>query len=270
MLALLTGYILGVVLRRGEPTSASPALPETTAELAVGLLPELAVFAVVMGLACWIGRPSRRDLFTERAPGILNWILGFCWSWGLRFGLGALVGVVAVVIEALKKNPTAGGLEAFRPKVENLVDLRALQNPWYLLTICTVVSFVLAGLREELWRAGMIGAAASLMPGAWSDKARQFLAVALAALVFGAAHHVQGPPGMVLAGILGLLLGGIMVLRKSLWEAVIAHGFFDATSFLLLRVFSDRDLLERILIRAGLSAGMIKEFLDQLSPYFRK
>lgn len=36
------------------------------------------------------------------------------------------------------------------------------------------------------------------------------------------------------AGILGLLLGFIIVLHRSIWPAVIAHGLFDATTLAFL------------------------------------
>lgn len=37
-----------------------------------------------------------------------------------------------------------------------------------------------------------------------------------------------------MTAVLGFLLGMIMVLHQSIWPAVIAHGFFDATSMALL------------------------------------
>jgi membrane protease YdiL (CAAX protease family) len=36
------------------------------------------------------------------------------------------------------------------------------------------------------------------------------------------------------AGLLGLGLGLIMVFHRSIWPAVLAHGFFDATSMALI------------------------------------
>jgi len=36
------------------------------------------------------------------------------------------------------------------------------------------------------------------------------------------------------AGILGLFLGVLIVLHRSIWPAVIAHGLFDATSMAVL------------------------------------
>ncbi len=270
MLAVLSGYILAVVFRRGDAAPAGPALPGTTAALMRGMVPELAVFAAVIGLAWWIGRPTRRELFADHGPTFGRWIFGFGWSLALRFGLGGVVAMVAVLIESLKGKSGPHTFEAYRPKVENLVDFRALQDPIYLFAICTVVSFGLAGLREELWRAGMICAGAGLLPWAWSPLRRQWIAMIFAALIFGAAHGLQGAAGVVLAGLLGLFLGMIMVLRRSLWEAVLAHGFFDAGSFVLLRIFSDRQLLEKLLQRAGLPSELIQNLLDQLSQYFGK
>ncbi len=60
------------------------------------------------------------------------------------------------------------------------------------------------------------------------------MAVALAAIVFGCGHVPQGALAVALTGFLGFGLGLIMVLHKSIWPAVIAHGMFDATTFALL------------------------------------
>jgi membrane protease YdiL (CAAX protease family) len=53
-------------------------------------------------------------------------------------------------------------------------------------------------------------------------------------LLFGSGHTVQGALGVCATTLLGLGLGGIMLWRRSIWEAVIAHGFFDASTFLAL------------------------------------
>jgi membrane protease YdiL (CAAX protease family) len=100
----------------------------------------------------------------------------------------------------------------------------------------TLVSFVLAGLREELWRAGVLAGLIGLFPGQFSTNPRKFIAVALAAIVFGLGHLPQGWGGVGLTACLGMGLGVIMVLHKSIWEAVFAHGFFNAASFTMLYV----------------------------------
>jgi membrane protease YdiL (CAAX protease family) len=40
--------------------------------------------------------------------------------------------------------------------------------------------------------------------------------------------------------LLGFGLGAIMVYRRSIWDAVFAHGFFNAGSFFLLYLLATR------------------------------
>jgi membrane protease YdiL (CAAX protease family) len=47
-------------------------------------------------------------------------------------------------------------------------------------------------------------------------------------------HLRMGILAAVGAGVLGLFLGLIIVLHKSIWPAVIAHGLFDAATLALL------------------------------------
>ncbi|HTH46562.1 MAG TPA: CPBP family intramembrane glutamic endopeptidase, partial [Candidatus Limnocylindria bacterium] len=60
----------------------------------------------------------------------------------------------------------------------------------------------------------------------------QAAGITLAAIIFGLGHVPQGPAGVLLTGLLGIGLGWAMTLHRSLWVAVLAHGFFDAASFL--------------------------------------
>ena len=60
------------------------------------------------------------------------------------------------------------------------------------------------------------------------------MAVALIAIVFGFAHLGYGLIAVPVTALLGFCLGAIMVAHKSIWPAVMAHGFFDATTFALL------------------------------------
>jgi hypothetical protein len=142
-------------------------------------------------------------------------------------------------------------IEGLRPKVESLVDFRALEDPLYVLVAATLLSFVTAGLREELWRAGFMAALRDLLPRrlaepggrrpgenrfVWQCRLRlpDVLLSLAAATVFGLGHLPQGVGGVVLTGVVGFILGLVMILHRSLWTAVIAHGFFDATTFVLL------------------------------------
>ncbi len=61
------------------------------------------------------------------------------------------------------------------------------------------------------------------------------IALVAQALLFGAAHAYQGPPGMVSAGIGGLILGaGTLIWGRNLWPAIIGHGLADTLGFTLL------------------------------------
>jgi membrane protease YdiL (CAAX protease family) len=96
------------------------------------------------------------------------------------------------------------------------------------------VIFVVAGFREELWRAGVLAGFAALWPSRFGSIKGQLLAVGIAAVLFGIGHFSQGALAVVMTAVLGFLLGVIMVFHRSIWPAVLAHGAFNATSFLVL------------------------------------
>ena len=62
------------------------------------------------------------------------------------------------------------------------------------------------------------------------------LVAGLAAVIFGLGHLPQGVGGVILTGVVGFILALVMMGHRSLWAAVIAHGFFDASTFVLLAV----------------------------------
>jgi uncharacterized protein len=168
---------------------------------------------------------------------------GMLYSVLLRVAIVIVASVVLVPYLALKGGDTAKSVEKFRPKIESVVDSEALKNPLYLLLTLTGVSFVVAGFREELWRAGVLAGLIGLAPSLFSGRKGQVFAVAIAAAVFGLGHLPQGAGGVFLTGALGFGLGLIIVWRRSVWEAVLAHGFFDATTFaglyLIVRFFPE-------------------------------
>ena len=63
---------------------------------------------------------------------------------------------------------------------------------------------------------------------------RTRLVISLIAVAFGAMHLRMGVLAAIGAGVLGLMLGLIIILHRSIWPAVIAHGVFDATTLALL------------------------------------
>jgi membrane protease YdiL (CAAX protease family) len=134
---------------------------------------------------------------------------------------------------------TTDSLQGFfaknRPGIENTVGVAALRNnPAYFWLTITVVSFVVAGLREELWRSSFLAEMRALWPRQFGSTRGQVCAVFIAAIIFGLAHLSMGIVAALFGGLLGLGLGLIMVFHRSIWPAVLAHGFFDATSMALI------------------------------------
>jgi membrane protease YdiL (CAAX protease family) len=74
----------------------------------------------------------------------------------------------------------------------------------------------------------------ALWPGAFMSRTGESIAIVLIAVAFGAAHLPMGTLAAVAAGLIGIFLGIILIIHRSIWPAVIAHGLFDATTFALL------------------------------------
>jgi membrane protease YdiL (CAAX protease family) len=199
---------------------------------------QLLFFGLAFGLAWIFSRATRDDLLLRWRGGFWPVPLGILYSVGLRFAVGIIILIGYAAIHVL----SGAGREAMersvlknRPQVEALVDLTALNDdPAYFWLSLTLVSFVVAGLREELWRSAFLAGLRTLWPRQFSSRAGQIGAVAMAAVFFGLAHVSMGGLAMVMTALLGFGLGVIMVLHRSIWPAVIAHGMFNALTFVLL------------------------------------
>ncbi|MDP9099541.1 MAG: CPBP family intramembrane metalloprotease [Verrucomicrobiota bacterium] len=215
-----------------------PALSGNVRGLLVVSAAEIIVFSIFFAVACLVSRASREQLMLGWRPGWWVVPLGIGYSVALRIGLIVIaVAVMAVVAATQTVTPekVQEYVTANRPDVEALVSVPAMRtNPAYYWLTITLVSFVVAGVREEMWRAGTLAAMRALWPRAFSSILGQCLAIALIAVAFGAMHLRMGVLAAIGAGVLGLMLGIIIILHKSIWPAVIAHGLFDATTLALL------------------------------------
>jgi membrane protease YdiL (CAAX protease family) len=237
-LILIGGYILPRIVLGLEYPRDNPALSRSTTGLILVSLLELSVFALIFGIACLISKPTREQLFLRWRPGWWVLPLGIGYSIVIRLVAGvAILTVIVVMIATHVFTPASAQqfMTTNRPDVEKLVDVEAMKhNSAYFWLTVTLVSFVVAGLREELWRAGTLAAMKALWPRAFNSLGGQIMAISLIAVVFGTAHLQLGLVAAVTAGILGLFLGIIIVLHRSIWPAAIAHGMLDATTFALL------------------------------------
>jgi membrane protease YdiL (CAAX protease family) len=215
-----------------------PALSGNVRGLLLVSALELIVFSIFFAAACLISRASREQLRLGWRPGWWVVPLGIAYSIALRIGLIIIAAAVVMVLattQTVTPERVQEYVNANRPDVEALVSVPAMRsNPAYFWLTITLVSFVVAGIREEMWRAGTLAAMRAIWPRAFGTLPGQCLAISLIAVAFGAMHLRMGVLAAVGAGMLGLLLGLIIIVHKSIWPAVIAHGMFDATTMALL------------------------------------
>jgi membrane protease YdiL (CAAX protease family) len=239
-LILITGYVLvtgalGFFEHKGLP---GPAPRHPAAGLLFDCAWEMVSFGLVFGLAFYFSRVTPDELLLQWRGRFKPLLLGIGFSIGLRVGVGILLQVFFVILI------TAGIIapyqildiaSAHRSGIATIVNGPALHHDQvYFLLALTVVSFGLAGLREELWRSAYFAGVKALWPQSFSSRLGQIGVVTSAAMIFGFGHSTQGLIGVIHAGMMGFGFGLIMVFYRSIWPAVIAHGLFDATSIFMM------------------------------------
>lgn len=237
-LVVIGGYFTASIPLALRRVHDRPALTSSARGLLIVCSVEIALFAIVFALGLLASRASREELLLRWRPGW--WVVPF--GIGYSLAIRIVVGIVLVVITSflvvtglLTREAVEQLLATSHSAIKRLVDIRAMQNnAAYFWLMVTFNSFVVAGLREEMWRSGTLAAMRALWPDTFGGRDGQFAAVALIAVVFGAGHLGLGALAAGVAGLLGFLLGIIMVMHRSIWPAVIAHGLFDATTFALL------------------------------------
>jgi membrane protease YdiL (CAAX protease family) len=206
-------------------------LPHEVPGLLLILVIELGLFTVFFLIAWLASRISAAQL-------MLKWRGGMPVVWGLLYSVAIRVVILCIlfigyicwlVIQYVIKGRT----DKIAMPAHGFVDDSALTNgTLYLVVAMTLLSFVMGGLREEIWRSAMLAGIKSLFPRQFDKLSGRIIAVLAIAVLFGLGHLVsQGWIAAVLIGILGAILGGIMLWHRSIWEAVWAHGFFDASTF---------------------------------------
>jgi len=170
------------------------------------------VFLVVAILALRKQWPNRIGL---NRPTMLHGLLGVAAVPACYFAI-FLTGILYVLF-------VGEDVEALVDEKKALIDI----VPEFSLT--TVLLFgVFTGFFEELLFRGLFLTRFNALVR------NRALAVILAALLFGLVHVYQGPMGMVQTAAIGVILGAVATLARSLWPAIIAHAAFNSAQFALM------------------------------------
>lgn len=238
-LVLCLSYILVPTLLNNlqSPGEGAAKLPANSFQLVFFGAIQMAIFGVFWLLFWLFSRANREQLFWQnpRPWAAFGW--GLAYSIGLRLLLAAIVVALAtffVIVAGVKPDQFSDFVVKNRFPTEKLVAPKALQDPIYVGLMTTYIAFVIAALREELWRAATLAALLQLFPASWHPNRKWAGAILVSSLVFGLGHWYQGWIGVCATTILGAGLGWSFWRHKSLWPAFWAHGLIDATTFLAL------------------------------------
>ena len=241
---LIGGYFFPGLIQGLYFTPRHPLLRHSGQGLLIVCGLNLVIFTIVFLLGWLASRATTDELLLRWRPGWWVVPLGVGYSIAIRLGL-AVTGFIVVLFLLITQLVNVESLRNFAlqnpPRIDRLIDVGALRtNRAYYWLSLTLVSFVTAGLREELWRAATLAGMRALWPGAFMSRTGESIAIALIGVAFGAAHLSMGALAAVGAGLIGIFLGIILIIHRSIWPAVIAHGLFDATTFALLPFIANK------------------------------
>jgi CAAX amino terminal protease family. len=144
-------------------------------------------------------------------------------NWTRTFMIG--IGFAAIVFIAIYLSERAG----FR---RDLSKFKEVQGNLELMLFGVVYAFIGAGFYEEFTFRGFLMQGLAMLFG--GSRGAWIAACLLQGALFGVAHAYQNPLGMAITGTLGILLGLLVLASgRNLWPAIIAHGLFDASRFVL-------------------------------------
>jgi membrane protease YdiL (CAAX protease family) len=225
---------LSVKIRGVGDSTSTVSFPTSVRGLIIFSLLQLAVFAVFWGISWAISRYDKDRLFLRWKDGIQPVLWGAIYLASLYLTFFIFLIVVAGIMSmfGVQGDEITGFINNNKPQTGGLVNsISSNQDPIYKLLVVTLVPFVVAGLREELWRGATLAGLDQLCPKSWSKPMRNVFAIAISSVVFGLGHLYQGPSGIIITTILGAVMGIIILHHKSIWPAVFMHGFINAISF---------------------------------------
>jgi membrane protease YdiL (CAAX protease family) len=181
---------------------------------------------------------ARGALSSFAILGLLSWLVA--WRVGIPWAVihpldlrGALLGLGLLVL-LLAWAPIGWRMRSEREKRRTLAV--APETPAQALAWIGIA--LGAGVIEEIvWRGVLYACVVWLVKSPW-------IAIPACAIPFGLAHAIQGRRGMIVAGLIGAMMHGLVLLTGSLLPAMLAHFLYDAIVVFLLRAIGRRELLQ--------------------------
>jgi len=142
-----------------------------------------------------------------------------------RLGFGCVLGLGLFLLATFIVHPITSSLV---PSGASDADLgRLLTNLWHL-PLWLLLSIVVGGLSEELWRAFTLDRFERCF--GWPGL---LIAVGLGSAVFAVGHLYQGIDSVITTGVISLIYAGVYIARRSAVEIVTAHAARDITSIVV-------------------------------------
>src|SRR6476469_3971960 len=166
---LIGGYFFPGLIEGLYFTPRHPLLMHSGQGLLIVCGLNLVIFTIVFLLGWLASRASSDEWLLRWRPGWWVVPLGVGYSIAIRLGL-AVTGFIVVLFLLITQLVNVQSLGNFAlqnpPRIDRLIDVGALRtNRAYYWLSLTLVSFVTAGLREELWRAATLAGMRALWAG---------------------------------------------------------------------------------------------------------
>jgi membrane protease YdiL (CAAX protease family) len=154
-------------------------------------------------------------------------------------GIGIALGLLLLAFSKLMLTPIVERLTGI-PRDLSAFDFLRGDTAAFLRLLPLV--WLSAALGEEIvFRGFLIGRLEFAFGGA--SRRATSAAVIFSTALFAFAHAYQGPTGILITGILGLVFAMVYVASgRNLWTNIVAHGVYDTGSFLLVLTSYDREL----------------------------
>ena len=155
--------------------------------------------------------------------------------WLLYFGQGFLLFVVSISFDIFVHpiiNPIIQSITGADPHLAER-HFAAVKGNLGLFLYLLPFAWLIGGFGEEVINRGFVMTRIAQILG--EGRAAWIAAALLQSIPFALGHGYQGPVGMIDVYLSGVISGfGVLIFRRNLWPAMIAHGLQDSLGFFAL------------------------------------